>query len=89
MNYEKKFTPGPWHIDDDGDVSSIDMRTICEIEPLSRNEWKFNSHLISSAPELLDAMIDVLELASAYGMKGSIYDKCILSVNKALNIKNS
>lgn len=94
--YEKKFTPGPWLVDEDGDVSAFGhdkfgnqiTRMVCEIEPISVGDMDYNAHLISAAPELLDALIAVLEWAEDNGMAYFLYDRCKSSVNKSLNIKN-
>lgn len=102
MNYEKKFTPGPWQIDHYGDVfvyesdndGQITDFMVAEIQSLSDEERKFNAHLIAAAPDLLQAAIRIIELSEHDGGhlkkgNGAFYlNEIKQAINKALNIKN-
>lgn len=54
---ENKFTPGPWSIVFDTDISAHN-ETIATVAGFntSKNEDKANANLIAAAPELLEAL---------------------------------
>lgn len=92
MNYEKKFTPGPWdaHFLDDYFIVSS-MGTIAKMPDngLYINRG-VNAHLIAAAPELLDALIECIDtMKDLYiGSGMSVITRGQEAINKALNIKN-
>ena len=59
---DKKWTPGPWRVSDDGGfgfaVHSVDPTwdTVCEC-----NYYDGNAHLIAAAPDLYDALEKCVE----------------------------
>ncbi len=75
---ELKWTPGPWSISEDAWlVNGIDSRERFKGSPsldiYDAEEWplelmdeaKANAHLISAAPELYDALFDLVEKIKA------------------------
>lgn len=71
-----QHTPGPWtivrvqnHPDNDGEqVAFIQTKKICldltavENDKMTREEFKAYAHLIAAAPELLEALNDIVKL---------------------------
>lgn len=65
---ETKFTPGPWEVDEIGNVSSTAVRNIATVfGAATREGWggsdyatfahcKANARLITSAPDILEAL---------------------------------
>lgn len=61
---EAKHTPGPWIVDTDyiiQDGGTSDENTIAIVG--DQEEWKANTHLIASAPDLLEALEDCCVIA--------------------------
>lgn len=69
MSHETKHTPAPWMIEDSGDHINIhnekfDIATIYNVSNdynCYAIERKANARLISAAPELLEALEEILE----------------------------
>lgn len=63
-----KHTPGPWHVveemDDDGDVLySIEADNVPVADIYRKAEHEANARLIAAAPELLEALMSILDYA--------------------------
>jgi hypothetical protein len=72
---EKKWTPGPWFIDEDSEPvlrvmahdPGLEPWHICDVAPLATSSqdkttnWYANAHLIAAAPELYDALEKAIE----------------------------
>lgn len=94
--YQFKGSPAPWVIDDANDISSstpINGDIVC-LQPeqweLSMRYWEANSHLISSAPDLLQACINMLNCIEADTINQEIglnvQSETRSAIHKALNI---
>jgi hypothetical protein len=60
---ETKHTPGPWHTAGDQGVQIRSQRDqIAKVWTMRGNEWKANARLIAAAPELLEALKDMIVL---------------------------
>lgn len=81
-----KHTPGPWHIQqgDDGEmlIKPIPGQVVAVVEPQAdKEEEAANARLIAAAPELLEALMSILEyapqmelcMASRYGGESFTY----------------
>jgi len=61
-----EHTPGPWIIDsDDGDIIEVVsgdyfIADVHRLEP--KDEWRANARLIAAAPELLEALEELVDL---------------------------
>lgn len=53
---KKTHTPGPWRVDEVGDITSEGGDIACS---LSYPDAKANAKLIAAAPEMLDILIDI------------------------------
>lgn len=60
----KKHTPGPWHVDYDHGMTVRETHGKHQIVVLNkcRKEFAGNAHLISAAPELLQALVMMVEI---------------------------
>lgn len=56
---DTKFTPGPWRIDDCGDVRSIEDGEVIAVVLSDTDEFK-TANLIAAAPELYSVLNDAL-----------------------------
>ena len=57
---DAKHTPGPWHVADNGDdVRDAEERNV--FLDVDRDEWPANARLIAAAPELLAALLNMVE----------------------------
>ena len=65
---ERTHTPGPWVIDREGNIETVDHCPICEIIDATDTcaEYEANAHLIASAPSLLDALLRAREALKAF-----------------------
>jgi hypothetical protein len=68
MSREKKFTKGPWKAvkQDINDKYQIHHENglICVIDEFDRTHIHANAHLISAAPELLEALEEMCDMCS-------------------------
>jgi hypothetical protein len=99
MTQETEYTPGPWHIFDDGgenygivryeDGNAVATPDGCAMDGgvvLTSCEIrnKADARLIAAAPELLEALEAVIEIKAGQIMpNGHVYKKCIDAINKA------
>ena len=72
---EQKHTPGPWHLDASSDGSMAIMPevgfSICSLGPRAGFKRDIpNFHLMAAAPELLDALTD---LVGGCGKEGDLF----------------
>jgi len=58
-----KHTPGPWRYVKSDAVYDSDDYQICDFGSCSTEEGHANARLIAAAPELLECVIDLLDLA--------------------------
>lgn len=57
-----KHTPGPWKVFHDCILSdSGKIAEICTKNEISKNTWHENAYLIAAAPELLEALQNLLD----------------------------
>jgi hypothetical protein len=94
---ENRFTTGPWAITEGQDFADYDCYMIvCDegknndfsVACLYGPDAKANASLIASAPELLEALQDVLQLVNVFGLaEGGLekYRKAQSAINKATN----
>ena len=87
MSEETTYTPSPWQIDNGEGYSiwgvRIDGRLIAQVVG-DDAESEANAHLIGAAPELLEALMDLLR----YGMgRGDCREKAQAAVAKAMGGK--
>ena len=83
---ETKFTPGPWYADGVY-VCDSDDNNICDLE---QENWEPNSYLIAAAPDLYEALEEVL-LAERFSNRPPVtvyqaeekLDRIKYAVNKA------
>ena len=56
-----KHTPGPWHTAGEQGVQIRSAKDqIAKVWTMRGNEWKANARLIAAAPELLEALQDMV-----------------------------
>lgn len=81
-------TPGPWLIDRYGKV--VDGRGMTVgvsgvALPMTRDaECIANAHLVSAAPELLEALSEIMEALTTCGFDGDVEQRATAAINKAL-----
>lgn len=87
-----KHTPGPWEIDSDyvqqaGQTSVAICDVMC-IDEGGNNGWyrgpitQANAHLISAAPDLLEALIAMEQEKSDYMTRNALGDPSVETTNK-------
>lgn len=75
---EFKGTPGPWHYDDElGGCYSKGCQFVCDVTD------KNNAKLIAAAPELLEALIKLVDIVDDM-THGPSTDAAHAAINKAL-----
>lgn len=88
-----QFTPGPWAVSDDGDVTLIihapkdevdiaRMSNDCEMF----SEIRTNAHLIAAAPAMYGALQSILEFyewSNSNGAEQAAYDKAMAALAQA------
>jgi hypothetical protein len=86
-----KHTPAPWLIHEiSGDIVTQDKeQTICQ--PNSRLQsgcGEANAKLIAAAPDLLDALIEMIELCTfiASDIQSNLIDNARAAINKATGV---
>lgn len=76
--FENIHTPGPWHVRADGSVGSVQRGGMVVaqpcIEPKNQGDQAANARLISAAPELLRALLDVLDRLGALSNPNELLD---------------
>ena len=56
-----EHTPGPWHTAGEQGVQIRSAKDqIAKVWTMRGNEWKANAHLIAAAPDLLEALQDMV-----------------------------
>lgn len=60
---EPKFTPGPWYVDGTFVTNDEDL-DICSMGDVA---WEANAHLIAAAPELYEALRDLIAYCDPTG----------------------
>lgn len=95
-----KGTPGPWGIDKYGDVThgnanrrgNRESVKVCGVSLPGRatEEYKANSMIVAAAPELLEALLDVLNLQTrGFVVLGEkVSTKAKSAINKALGVSD-
>lgn len=86
-----KHTPGPWSVvemDDTFIKSSTGYviripNTGCY---KSGDEFKANSHLIAAAPDLLEALEELVRQADTFGCEGLFWDMARAAIAKAKGV---
>lgn len=76
---DTKFTPGPWRIDDCGDVRSMEDGEVIAVVLSDTDEFK-TANLIAAAPELygaLEAFIDAESVTGDQSISLQAYDKAM------------
>ncbi len=67
---ELKHTPGPWRTSHHGDwVVGRDDKSGSVVVAKGAFNWKANSRLIAAAPDLLEALSEMVEIAEAQGLR--------------------
>ena len=83
MNQSLKFTPGPWHVQHPTELGPIKITAVNKVHPIALlftrpyrpEEEKANAQLMAAAPELLDALTNLLDWAeNQCGLSGN--DEC-------------
>ena len=65
---EAKHTLGPWRTAGEQGVQIRSERDqIAKVWTMRGNEWKANARLIAAAPELLEALQEMVEIAESQG----------------------
>ena len=97
---EFKGTPGPWGIDKYGDVThgnanrrgNRESVKVCGVSLPGRatEEYKANSMIVAAAPELLEALQELVH-ADCHGVRNSpaqvkALNKAMLAIDKALGL---
>ena len=59
MSSPRQHTPGPWHLNPRGWVVQSTGDIVTRLECSNNKDW--DARLIAAAPELLDALIEMLE----------------------------
>lgn len=94
---EFKGTKGEWRVQHDINVLSINDRPICACgtfdpkEKKSQNINKANAQLIAAAPELLEALVNLLKQTPEELRKDWLWGECDAAqkaINKALGHEN-
>jgi hypothetical protein len=63
-----KHTPGPWHTAGEQGVQIRSAKDqIAKVWTMRGNEWKANARLIAAAPELLEALKEIVDAADGAG----------------------
>lgn len=62
----KQHTPGPWHVSNGVQIRSA-KHQICKVWMMRNGEGNANARLIAAAPELLQALQDIVENSSDQG----------------------
>ena len=63
-----KYTPGPWHTAGEQGVQIRSAKDqIAKVWTMRGNEWKANARLIAAAPDLLEALKEIVDAADGAG----------------------
>lgn len=79
-----KFTPGPWHVDLANETVhgfSSESEAIVVVYELGTNEA--DAHLLAAAPELLEALVDVMFRHVPFSDKSAYAEKARVAIAKA------
>lgn len=78
-----KHTPGPWTVGyNDNQCVYSDYRQVASVQ-CNQKEWEANARLIAAAPELLEALKEVLAWAS-YGVPNARKEQMRKAVGGAI-----
>jgi hypothetical protein len=83
-----QHTPGPWHTAGDQGVQiRSEKHQIAKVWTMRGNEWKANARLIAAAPDLLEALRELVSQVQGYqdcnGDKGFAVTDAIAAIAKA------
>lgn len=90
-----KGTPGPWEAKYNGHYMDIRTKGDClsfasthmnSYMNIDANVMDANAKLIAAAPELLEALIDILVFCRSHGMENGFTEQSTKAINKALGI---
>jgi hypothetical protein len=84
MTHDTQHTPGPWAIYEWDNKVHIEATGRNLIATIARKEQDANAHLIAAAPDMLDALDDVLAIGPGKIMPDAeTYAKCQAAIAKA------
>ena len=89
MNANAKHTPGPWRAEKDETAEVWDIKcnlgTVAMTDDLSPKTNEANARLIASAPELLEALKNLVSMGWNDSPLCKVYEKEIQAAEKAIS----
>jgi hypothetical protein len=89
MNTNTKHTPGPWRAEKDETAEVWDIKcnlgTVAMTDDLSPKTNEANARLIASAPELLEALKNLVSMGWNDSPLCKVYEKEIQAAEKAIS----